>query len=55
MHFFGFVIGEVAFGHDTLEDAVGAITASIHVLLKVGCVDVKKAECPPEEAGSVFD
>ncbi len=35
--FFGIVIGEFAFGHDALEDAVGAI-ADIHVLLQVGCL-----------------
>ena len=43
--FFGISIREFAFGHDALEDAVGAI-ATIRVLFQVGCVDVEKAACP---------
>ena len=45
--FFGIVIGEFAFGHDALEDAVGAI-ATIQVLLQVGCVDIEKVARPHE-------
>jgi hypothetical protein len=43
--FFGISIREFAFGHDALEDAVGAI-ATIRVLFQVGCVDVERAARP---------
>ena len=43
--FFGIFIGEIAFGHDALEDAIGA-TAVVPVLFQVGCVDVKRAARP---------
>ena len=43
--FFGISIGEFAFGHDALEDAVGAIF-TICILFQVGCVDVERAARP---------
>ncbi len=43
--FFGLVVGEFAFGHDALEDAVGAI-ATIHELLQVGCIDGERVARP---------
>ena len=39
--FFGISVREFAFGHDALEDAVGAIAA-----IQVRCVDVERAACP---------
>ena len=42
---FGISIREFAFGHDALEDAVGAI-AAIRILFPVGCVDVERAARP---------
>ena len=47
--FFGISKGEFAFGHDALEDAVGAIP-TIRVLFQVGCVDVERAACSWEAA-----
>jgi hypothetical protein len=43
--FFGINIREFAFGHDVLEDAVGAI-ATNRVLFQIGCVDVERAARP---------
>ncbi len=47
--FFGISIREFTFGHDALEDAVGAI-ATIHVLLQVGCADIERVARPQEAA-----
>ncbi len=47
--FFGIRKRKFSFGHDALEDAVGAI-ATIRVLFQVGCVDVERAARPSEAA-----
>ncbi len=47
--FLGIGIREFAFGHDALEDAIGAIAAiPIHVLFQVGR---KRASTPPHKIG----